>query len=79
MDAYRSVAVHFGTTDLKSQMAKTGMKSHMLSTGAGPGEPNDVMYLKQAEHLIKRSVYGPAIMYLDQALQLNPSSKVSQI
>ena len=76
MDSYRNVAVHFEAGDLKSVMAKTGMKSSVLVPAVGPGEPNDVMYLKQAEHLMKRGAFAPAILYLQQALAMNPMSKV---
>ncbi len=54
-----------------------GMKTSFLpAPGTGPGEPNDEMYLKQAEHLMKRSIYPSAVAYLDQAINLNPHSKV---
>jgi hypothetical protein len=40
------------------------------------GAPNDLMYLKQGEHLMKKGVFSPALTYLNQALLLNPESKV---
>ena len=81
MDTYRSVAVHLGTSDLKSMM-KANLKAKgniPVTNDVGPGEPNDVMYLKQAEHLMKRGTFAPAVMYLEQALMMNPASKVRAI
>ena len=43
-----------------------------------PGDPNDEMYLRQAEHLMKRGAYNPAIVYLHQSLKMNPESKVEK-
>ena len=81
MDAYRSVAVHLGTSDLKNMM-KASLKgtgiAGTVNNDVSPGEPNDVMYLKQAEHLMKRGTFRPAISYLEQALCMNPTSKVSR-
>ncbi len=56
-----------------------GMKNTFLANAAGqaPGDPSDDMYLRQAEHLMKRSIYPAAVAYLDQAISINPSSKVS--
>ncbi len=81
VDAYRSVAVQMGAAaDLKNVISKSGMKTNFLaSPGTGPGEPNDEMYLKQAEHLMKRSIYPAAVAYLDQAIHLNPHSKVRSL
>ena len=81
MDAYRSVAVQMGAAaDLKNVISKSGMKTNFLAApGTGPGEPNDEMYLKQAEHLMKRSIYPAAVAYLDQAIHLNPHSKVRSL
>ena len=78
MDTYRNVAVHFDAGDLKSAMAKTGMKSIAAGPCIGPGEPDDQMYLKQAEHLMKRGAYKPALLYLEQALAINPTSNIVQ-
>ena len=41
-----------------------------------PGDPNDEMYLRQAEHLMKRGALQAAIIYLHQSLTMNPESKV---
>ena len=57
MDAHRSVAVHLGTSDLKSMIktspgvgglgGKPGGGPQQVNPDLGPGDPNDVMYLKQ--------------------------------
>ena len=59
VDAHRSVAVHLGTSDLKSMMKTTaagvgkgpgvgtGGPGQQVNPDLGPGDPNDVMYLKQ--------------------------------
>jgi len=60
-------------------IAKTGMKNAVTSTNVlQPGEPNDAMYLKQAEHLMRRSIFPSALIYLNQALAMNPTSKVRE-
>ena len=43
------------------------------------GQPNEDMYLKQAEHLMKKGVLAPALSYIDTAIKLNPHSKVCHI
>ena len=54
MDSYRSFATKLGggTEDLKDSILMSGLK---LKSGEllMPGEPNDQMYLKQAEYLIR--------------------------
>ena len=42
-----------------------------------PGEPNDVMYLRQAENFLKKGNCGQALNYLIKSLTMNPESKVS--
>lgn len=77
VDAHRSVAVHLGTADLKVAMKGSGISTKSAhGEGAGPGEPNHAMYLKQAEHLMKRGAFAPAIEYLNEAIRMNPTSKV---
>jgi len=80
VDTNRMVAVELGASaDLKAVIAKTGMKNAVTSSNvAQPGEPNDAMYLKQAEHLMKRSIFSSALMYLNLALAMNPTSKTAQ-
>lgn len=74
VDVYRNTAFN-EVSDLKGIMKEKGM-----STGAtadyNPGDPNYEMYLRQAEHLMKRGAYNQAIIYLHQSLQMNPDSKV---
>ncbi|TRY76306.1 hypothetical protein TCAL_06373, partial [Tigriopus californicus] len=77
VDSYRSVAVHLSGSDLKNTMKPTGMPSHFKLEVTNDGV-DDAMYLKQAEHLMKRGVYGPALMYLETALLYNPISKYTQ-
>ena len=54
VDSYRSFATKLGggTEDLKDSILMSGLK---LKSGEllMPGEPNDQMYLKQAEYLIR--------------------------
>ena len=98
VDQHRNVAVVFDSSgDLKSAMAKTGLKSLVAALQRQQSdEPDHVLYLKQAEHLMKRSTYAvitysnvkifninlhfslqPALVYLDQALSMNPASKAA--
>ena len=42
-----------------------------------PGEPNDVMYLRQAENFLKKGNCAQALNYLIKSLTMNPESKVS--
>ena len=55
-----------------------GLNSPAMSAEALglPEDIDDAMYLKQAEHLMKRGILGPAEVYLDNAMKLNPASKV---
>jgi hypothetical protein len=41
------------------------------------GCPNDALFLKQGEHLMKKGVYRPALFYLTQSLKIKPESKVT--
>ncbi len=80
MDSYRSVSVRIGVEDdLKHVIAKTGMKTAVANAGmvTAPGEPDDAMYLRQAEHLMRRAAFAPAAAYLQQAVEMNPASKVN--
>lgn len=80
VDSYRNTAVILGGSneaDLKSQMQKSGMK--VTKVELAPGEPSDVMYLKQAEHLMKKGNHESACIYLDEALMMNPTSKVNYV
>jgi hypothetical protein len=43
------------------------------------GEPNELMYLKQANHYIKKSQYEQALKYIEKSLQYNPQSEVLRL
>ena len=62
--------------DLKGALKDSGMASNQQGHESEPGAPNDEMYLRQAEHLMKRGAYHPAMIYLHQSLSMNPESKV---
>ena len=57
-------------------MKDAGLTSTLNTQHQNPGAPNDEMYLRQAEHLMKRGAYEPALVYLHQSLSMNPQSKV---
>ena len=76
VDAYRSIAFGQDTTDLRSQLKESGMNTQTGAMDWVPGDPNDEMYLRQAEHLMKRGALQAAIIYLHQSLTMNPESKV---
>ena len=38
--------------------------------------PNDALFLKQGEHLLKKGIYSAALNYLTQSLTINPECKV---
>ncbi len=64
-----------GGGDLKLAIKDSGLKNK--EEEQAPGAPNDAMYLKQAEHLIRRAQYKPALTYLMESLHMNPESLVS--
>ena len=64
-------------SDLTSVMKDAGLTSSSQFITQNPGAPNHEMYLRQAEHLIKRGAYDPALVYLHQSLTMNPKSLVS--
>ena len=70
------MAVELGGTDLK------GMINHRSILGVDsilmPGEPNELMYLKQAQHYMKKSKFQEALIYIKRALEYNPESSVSR-
>ena len=74
VDSTRNVAFE-QTSDLKGVMKEQGLKNS-ANNDFNPGEPNNEMYLRQAEHLMKRGAYNPALVYLHQSLQMKPDSKV---
>lgn len=73
MDSYRGIACNMGL-DLKGLMKDSGKFQPGQETL--PGEPNDEMYLRQAEHLMRRGTYQTALIYLHESLAMNPESKV---
>jgi len=77
VDAHRGISVRLGgpESDLKNEIDKSGIANFARDENS-PGAPNDVMYLKQAEHLMRKGAYKPAIVYLDTALGINSASKV---
>ena len=76
VDAYRSIAFTQDTSDLRGQIKEAGMNTNTGALDLVPGDPNDEMYLRQAEHLMKRGALQAAIIYLHQSLTMNPESKV---
>jgi len=76
VDSYRGISVQLGgpEADLKNEIDKSGLAN--FSSEAVPGAPTESMYLKQAEHLMKKGVTNAALGYLQQALTMNPESKV---
>lgn len=80
VDAHRGISVQLGgpESDLKTEIDKSGIASFARDDNS-PGCPNDVMYLKQAEHLMRKAAYKPALVYLDTALAINSGSKVKMI
>ena len=77
VDSYRGISVQLGgpEVDLKEAIDQSGLLLFNASADLA-GAPNELMYLKQGEHLMKKGVYEPALIYLNQALVLNPESKV---
>lgn len=79
VDSYRGISVQLGgpEADLKNEIDKSGL-AHFANSEAQPGAPTEMMYLKQAEHLMKKGVTNAALGYLQQALTMNPESKVKK-
>ena len=69
------MSVQLGGSDLK------GMISTQSILGADsvqlPGEPNELMYMKQAQHYITKCKFKEALIYIKRALEYNPNSAVS--
>ena len=66
-----------GGGDLKQLMAEhsLGVKEDTSNSGISL----DVVYLKQAEHLMRSDNYKTAIKYTHKALEINPEMTVSKI
>ena len=59
--------------DLAGLIKAKGLEEYQFK----PGEPNDLMYLRQAENLIKKGNPQQALKYLIKSLKMNPESLVS--
>ena len=57
-------------------MLTTGLNLFNMATNS-TGVSNDMLFLKQGEHLMKKGVYPQALFYLTQSLKINPECKVS--
>ena len=57
-------------------MLTTGLNLFNTATNS-TGVSNDMLFLKQGEHLMKKGVYPQALFYLTQSLKINPECKVS--
>ena len=80
VDSTRRLAVNLaggGGGDLKQLMAEhsLGVKEDTSNSGISL----DVVYLKQAEHLMRSDNYKTAIKYTHKALEINPEMTVSKI
>ena len=73
---FRQIAFN-DVSDLTSVMKDAGLTSTLNQQQQNPGAPNDEMYLRQAEHLMKRGAFEPALVYLHKSLTMNPQSKVT--
>ena len=72
VDAYRMISVNCdsGNDDLKSIMAKAGSKVRSADAKEIPGEPNLVMYLKLAEHLLRKGHFDVDWVALSKNLMI---------
>ncbi len=70
------MAVQLGSSDLKGVISSRGLLG--FDTDFVPGEPNEIMYLKQANHYIKKCQYEQALKYIEKSLQYNPESEVQK-
>jgi hypothetical protein len=66
-----------GLEDLKRLMSEK--KGEVDQYDSVPGAPNEYMYLKQAEHLLRIAAYPAAAKYTQKALEMNPESTVSSL
>ena len=72
-DPYRQIGFTLGL-DLVGLIRSKNMEGEATFK---PGEPNDVMYLRQAENFLKKGNCAQALNYLIKSLTMNPESKVS--
>ena len=75
VDTYRMMAVNLGSdnADLKQMMAKAGSKIKTDEKGA-PGEPNLILYLKLADHLLRKRNFEAALANVAEAAEYSPDS-----
>ena len=75
VDSSRMVSVNMGSgaDDLRSIMAKAGAKIKSDDRLA-PGEPNLIMYLKLAEHQLKKGQFETALQSVAEAAEFSPES-----
>lgn len=77
VDTYRGLATQLGGggEDLKDTIIMSGLKLKADIAGPQPGDPDEIMYLKQAEHLMRIGRYPAAMRYLNTAMQMNQDIK----
>ena len=68
-----SVNMGSGADDLRAIMAKAGAKIKSDDRLA-PGEPNLIMYLKLAEHQLKKGQFETALHSVAEAAEFSPES-----
>jgi hypothetical protein len=66
-------ALTTGTGDLKSQIRASGgsVDDEWL-----PGDPNDALYVKHAEHYLRTAKTKIALHYIEKALEFKPENMV---
>ena len=77
VDSSRMVSVNMGSgaDDLRAIMAKAGAKIKSDDRLA-PGEPNLIMYLKLAEHQLKKGQFETALQSVAEAAEFSPESSL---
>ena len=75
VDTYRMISVNAGSgnEDLKSIMAHSGRKIR-TDDKLAPGEPDLHMYLRLADHLMKKGLIDSAMQSITEAADFNPES-----
>ncbi len=68
-----SVNMGSGSDDLKQIMAAAGAKIR-TDDKLAPGEPNLVMYLKLADHLMRKGLFKAALQNVAEAAEFAPDS-----
>lgn len=73
MDSNRLAAVSLAPdiADLKSEIQRVGVQVENVVV---PGRPNDVVFLKQAEHFVRAGQYKAALEYIERSLEYNPEN-----